>query len=228
MKNLLSLPPLSLAFGSFKNSAFSKLSVSLLSGLLLLNGCATVPEKLQVSDNVPLVVFADVRAEPNLNVGLDARWGGVIAKVENQKERTMIEIVRFPLKKNMRPIVGTETEGRFRIYYQGLLDPVIYEEGKSITVLGTIANSEAGVIGEQEYLYPVLNTEKVYLWKEKNNNNNLLYDPYWYSPYYWNYYPSYSHGYYGYGGYGGGIGINHSTGGGGSGATSHAQSGHKK
>ena len=188
----------------------NKLIILFLSTLWFLSGCSTIPAKLQVNDNAPLVNFADARAEPNVNVGLDARWGGVIAKIKNQKERTMIEIVRFPLKNTMRPIIGTETQGRFRLYYKGLLDPVIYEEGKSITVLGTIANSEAGVIGEQNYLYPVLNTENVYLWKDKKRSNNNLYtDPFWFTPSYWNYYPSYSHGYAGIGH--GSIGAVHSN-----------------
>ncbi|MBL4910706.1 MAG: Slp family lipoprotein [Alteromonadaceae bacterium] len=190
---------------------------------LFISGCTIIPDKLQLDDNSTLVTFSDVRAQPDVQVGLNARWGGVIAKVDNQKERTMVEIVRFPLKSTMRPIVGTETEGRFRIYYKGLLDPVLYKEGKAITVVGTIAKSEQGIIGKQDYLYPVLETKNVYLWKDKtkntNNNNNFLYDPFWSSPYYWNYYPSYSHGYLGYGA----VAINHSNGG-----QSSSQSGQKK
>lgn len=158
----------------------------------LMAGCASIPEKLQVSDNAPLINFADVRAQPNVNTGLTARWGGVIAKVEIQKQRTMIEVVNFKLNGRAKPIQANETQGRFRFYQQGLLEPVIYKVGKSITVLGTVANSEQGKIGEQEYLYPVLNADKIQLWKKTQRVDvNLMQQPFWYTPSYWNYYPSY-------------------------------------
>jgi len=155
-------------------------------------GCATIPEKLQVGDEAPLVKFADVRAQPNINTGLTARWGGIIAKVEVQKQRTLVEVVDFKLSSRAKPIQANETQGRFRFYKQGLLDPVIYKVGKSITVVGTVANSEQGKIGEQEYLYPVLNAEKIQLWKKTQRVDvTLMQQPFWFTPSYWNYRPSY-------------------------------------
>jgi len=171
--------------------AMIKFSLAILMTLVI-SGCSTIPEKLRVSDNAPLVAFADVRAEPNVNTGLTARWGGVIAKVEVQKQRTLVEVVNFKLSSRAKPIQANETQGRFRFYKQGLLDPVIYKVGKSITVLGTVANSEQGKIGEQTYLYPVLNAEQVQLWKKTQRVNvNLTQQPFWYTPSYWNYYPTY-------------------------------------
>lgn len=158
-------------------------------------GCASIPEKLQVDDNAPLINFADVRAQPNVNTGLTARWGGVIAKVEVQKQRTMVEVVNFKLSGRAKPIQADETQGRFRFYQQGLLDPVIYKEGKSITVVGTVVNSEQGKIGEQDYLYPVLNAEKIQLWKNRQRVDvKLTQQPFFYTPSYWNYYPTYPYG----------------------------------
>jgi len=158
----------------------------------LMAGCATIPEKLQVNDNAPLVKFSDVRAQANVNTGLTARWGGVIAKVEVQKQRTLVEVVNFNLSSRAKPILKDETQGRFRFYQQGLLDPIIYKVGKSITVVGTVANSEQGKIGEQEYLYPVLNAEKIQLWKKTQRVDvNLIQQPLWNNPMYWNDYPSY-------------------------------------
>ncbi len=159
---------------------------------LILSGCSMVPEDLRVNDNAPLVSFADVRAEPNTNTGLNARWGGVIAKIENQKNRTMIEVVNFPLNSYSRPITSQKTQGRFKIYYKGLLDPVVYKKGKSVTAVGTIGNSEKGKIGEQDYVYPILNANYVHLWKKiKRVDVSIMQQPFWYTPSYWNYYPTY-------------------------------------
>jgi len=168
----------------------ASISLSVLIAFLM-TGCTNIPEKLQLNDNSPNVVFAAVRAQPNANTGLNARWGGIIAKVENQKNRTMIEVVNFKLSSRAKPIQANETQGRFRFYYKGLLDPVIFKEGKSITVVGTIANSEQGKIGEQKYLYPVLNAQNYYLWKDlKRTDIRITQQPFWYTPSYW-YYPSY-------------------------------------
>ena len=174
------------------NILLSVKNVFILVSFLVLSGCAVVPEKLQLDGNEALINFANVRAEPNANTGLSARWGGIIAKVEVKKTRTMVEVVNFKLSSRAKPIPATETQGRFRFYYQGLLDPVIFKVGKKITVVGTIANSEQGKIGEQAYLYPVLNAQKYLLWKEqKKVDVRITQQPFWYTPSYWNYYPSY-------------------------------------
>ncbi|WP_206485447.1 Slp family lipoprotein [Thalassotalea sp. G2M2-11] len=163
------------------------LGLSLLS--LLTTGCVNIPESLQVDEATQLTDFGKVRANATQYVGTQARWGGVIAKVENQADTTMLEVVRFELKASTRPTPKDETQGRFRIYHQGLLDPMIYKEGRSITALGTVAASEAGKIGEHDYLYPVLNSSSVHLWKKvKPVEMSVFFQPYWMTPSLW-YYP---------------------------------------
>jgi len=155
---------------------------------LVLGGCANIPEKIAVPDSEVLIDFAAVKTEPDANVGFKARWGGVIAKIENQPERTMVEVVHFKLNRSKRPVISDETQGRFRFYYQGMLDPIIYEKGKSITVVGTIEKSEEGKIGEQKYLYPVLKAEGVHLWKKVQKLDvRVTHDPLWYDPFYYGY-----------------------------------------
>ena len=162
------------------------ISLSLIS---LLAACSSVPDKLVVNDGQPLTNFANEVANPGNNQGDLARWGGVIAKVENKAEHTIIEVVNFKLTSSARPKKSDETLGRFRIRYQGLLDPVIYQEGKSITAVGKIASAEQGAIGEHEYNFPVLDASAVHLWREiKQVDRQIIYDPFWYSPAgYWRY-----------------------------------------
>ncbi len=168
------------------------LALPLVIGTLFISGCSSIPESLQVSENTTLTNFAQVRENPANAQGNLARWGGVIAKVVNNADNTMIEIVHFPLKSSSRPKQGNETQGRFRVYFSGLLDPVIYKEGKSITSLGHVSPSELGKIGEHEYTYPVLNASKVHLWKDiKAIDVQVTRDPFWYSPSYWHYPRSY-------------------------------------
>lgn len=167
---------------------FKKIS-ALITVALVSVGCVHVPDKLQVSESTPLTNFTEVKSKGQTAVGQQARWGGVIAEVTNNKDNTMIEVVHFDLKSSARPNVKDETKGRFRLYYQGLLDPVIYKKGRSITAVGTVKGEESGKIGEHEYQYPVLNASYVHLWKDvKKVDVRVNHYPQWYTPSLW-YYP---------------------------------------
>lgn len=168
--------------------------IVIVTAALALSACSSVPEKLRATDNQPLISFEEVKGQVNANIGLSARWGGVIAKVENLPEKTMIEVVNLELTASTRPKPSQETLGRFRIYYSGLLDPVIYKQGKTITAIGIITESEQGKIGEHDYQFPVLNADNVYLWKDiKRVDVNVNHSPFWYTPFFHPYYNPYHH-----------------------------------
>ena len=153
---------------------------------LVVSGCVHIPETLRVDDNVALTNFTDVRNNEIAHVGEQARWGGIIAKIENNAENTMLEVVHFQLSSSTRPQQKDQTQGRFKVYYQGFLDPVIYKEGRSITAVGSVAEKEAGKIGEHEYNYPVLKSQNVHLWKEiKKVDVRVSHQPMWYTPSLW-------------------------------------------
>ena len=170
---------------------YKKLSPFL--ALLLITGCSTIPKPLQTADEAFLVNYQQAKSEQNANVGLPARWGGIIAKVENLPTSTRIEVVNLDLSSSTRPINKQETLGRFRLYYDGLLDPVIYKQGKSITAIGEIAQIEAGKIGEADYQFPVLKAKKVHLWKDiQKVDIRVTHQPFWYMPPYYGYHSPYS------------------------------------
>lgn len=152
-----------------------------------LSACANIPDKLAVDKTTTLIPFDSAKAEKEANIGNSARWGGVIAKVTNNAKNSMLEVVNFPLTSSARPKQQDETLGRFRVYFTGLLDPVIYKVGRSITAVGTISTPEDGKIGEHEYQYPVLKAEYVHLWKNiQKVDVNVMNSGYWNSPLYWN------------------------------------------
>jgi outer membrane lipoprotein len=158
----------------------------ILSLSIVVSGCVHVPESLIVEEGVVLTNFADVRGNNTVSIGNKARWGGVIAKIENNAENTMLEVVHFQLSSSTRPKKKDQTQGRFKIYYQGFLDPVIFKEGRSITAIGNIVEKEAGKIGEHEYNYPVLTSVNVHLWKEiKQVDMKITHQPMWYTPSLW-------------------------------------------
>jgi len=156
--------------------------------LCFLSSCASIPVALQVSEETNLTSFAQVRTNADSVKGEEARWGGIIAKVTNNAKNTVLEVVHFPLTSSTRPKQKDQTQGRFRVYYSGLLDPIIYKAGRSITALGQVALMEDGKIGEHEYQYPVIKASAVHLWKEiKQVDVRITHDPFWYTPSFWHY-----------------------------------------
>lgn len=137
----------------------------------ILTGCTTVPEQLQVPQSTPLIQYETAREYPITEQTSDihtqslARWGGVIANIENQDNTTQLEIVQFTLDSNSRPKVTDNSAGRFRVKINQFLDPMIYKEGRELTVVGNITRSEMGYIGKHPYLFPVLLSQQLYLWQ---------------------------------------------------------------
>jgi outer membrane lipoprotein len=156
-----------------------------MASLMVLSACSTIPEKLQLDESTNIVAFTEMKNKVGTSIGQTARWGGIIAKVENQAKRTMVEVVSFELSSSAKPQQKNETAGRFRLYFSGLLDPIIYKEGKSITAVGTISPLEEGKIGEHEYQFPVLNATNVHLWKNiQQVDVSIVALPFGYSPHY--------------------------------------------
>lgn len=135
-------------------------------GILMLAGCASVPESVQLPEDTPLVPYQQAAAEPEIQKGKMARWGGVIANIENKQDKTQLDLVFYPLRGYGRPIVGKESIGRFRVYVKGFLDPMVYKKGKSVTFAGKIKGIEEGLVGEHVYQYPTLEASGYYLWED--------------------------------------------------------------
>jgi len=163
-----------------------KQSVAMLCGIVLLAGCASYPEEVRVADNVVLVSYQSA-VQAGTDIGT-ARWSGVIAAVANQQDKTRLEIVYFPSGTNGRPQVTAQTQGRFVAYVHGFLDPMIYQQGKSVTVVGELTRKESGKVDEFQYVYPVIKEAKAFLWPKLEETRVEYVDPWPYyrpNPYYW-------------------------------------------
>lgn len=136
--------------------------------VLIFSGCAVVPENIQVANEDQLVSYeqvVSVATEKSLNK--PARWGGLIANVDNQKQGSVVEVVSFPLNNYGKPNIATESAGRFKVKMGDFLDPVVFENGRVITFTGKVAEPSEGVIGEQAYVYPTLDGESFHLWRKE-------------------------------------------------------------
>lgn len=146
-------------------------------------GCAVVPESIEVVDESALVGYQQVASAPDLNSQKVARWGGVITKVENLPDATVMEILHFPLRGYGRPVTATDSEGRFRVYIDGFLDPMVYEKGRSVTFTGKVLGVEDGLVGEHSYAFPTIKAEGYYLWRDTERIDITSFNHYPYGGY---------------------------------------------
>ena len=158
---------------------------------VLLSACSSIPDRLQGTPGLELAKFDQV-LESGGHLKDEARWGGVITGIENKAKGTVVEVVNFELNGFGRPQVSDKSSGRFKVYIDKFLDPAIYKKGRSVSVLGTVSDSEEGSIGEYKYRFPVLKASDLYLWKEVKRVEVDVYNqwPYWYHRPYPYYYPS--------------------------------------
>jgi outer membrane lipoprotein len=153
--------------------------------LALLTACAS---QVPVAIREPIAGAPDVqsaRAAKAELIGRRVRWGGVIARVENRKQDTWIELVDRPLASGGQPSDSDNSGGRFIARIPGFLDPVTYAKHREMTVTGVLAESITRPVGDYPYRYPVVDVDSYYLWaKPSPPAYPYYYDPFWYDPWY--------------------------------------------
>lgn len=168
-----------------------KLVVVLLVLVTTFTGCASSVPSVIATPPPGNPSIDEVRKYPQRFIDAQVRWGGTIAAVENRQSDTQVEIVNRKLQSNGRPKQEDDSEGRFKATISGFLDPVVYEKGRSLTVVGRVRGEVSGKIGEYPYRYPLVEVTDYYLWNPLPER--IYYDPLFYDPFYdpWGPYPYY-------------------------------------
>ncbi|MBI4687556.1 MAG: Slp family lipoprotein [Nitrospirae bacterium] len=149
------------------------------------------------------VHFSELKQNPILNKGRLFVIGGIIAKTTITKEGSLIEAIYVPVNSRGYLKDVTATNERFLALYRGeeLLDPLVYQEKREVTIAGEFIEMRRGRIGEMEYSYPFFEIKEIYLWPEEREINRRYYmgppypflfyryrpydpwyDPWWYDP----------------------------------------------
>lgn len=124
-------------------------------GLVVLSGCGSAPNR---SEPTPLQVVAGGQTAGEVH------WGGVIAEVNNLRDRTRIEVVALPLDTRGRPRPDAPSEGRFIVERGGFLEPHEYAQGRLLEVRGRLGGFSDGQVGAAAYRYPRVLADDLVLW----------------------------------------------------------------
>lgn len=131
--------------------------------LLLLGACASGPtfDTRQVDRTLTPAV---VTAEPQQAKGKQVLWGGIIRKTTNLAHSTRIEMQAYPLGYKEKPQRDAAPTGHFLLEKSGFLEPLVFADGRLLTVTGTVLRTETGWVGKSEETYPVIDAQELYLW----------------------------------------------------------------
>lgn len=167
-------------------------------GAIWVGGCATTPDPLRDADVEPLSVEA-VRKAPKEHIGKRVRWGGSIVAVDNRTDHTVIEVVARPLRESGAPLISAAGQGRFRALVPGFVDPTDYTSDRWLTVVGAVAGTEQGRVGDYAYAFPTVEVEFHKLWRRLSEVAPNAYPYHGYYPWWWDpWYPRYPYPYWPY------------------------------
>lgn len=137
---------------------------------LMLSGCAGKPVLDSAGVN-PKLTPSDVAQQQNNAVGQKIMWGGSILASINLKSMTQFEILAFPTDKRGQPDINVKPIGRFLIQHPGYLETADYNQGRHVTVVGSIKRVQTSKLGEANYTYPVITAEQLHLWPRASQAN---------------------------------------------------------
>jgi len=140
------------------------LSIVLLLLLLQAAGCAPVISRSVLDSVEPGVTFSDIVKAPAEREGAMVVFGGRVIGVENLQDVSLLEVLEYPLGRNLRPLPGRASGGRFLARFHGFMDPLVYR-GRLITVAGTLREPITRSLGKAEYRYPLIDAKESYRWR---------------------------------------------------------------
>ena len=151
--------------------------------IALTAGCSSPISKSVRNEIDPEISFQQLRDQPASYEGRTVLLGGEIIRTHNKPEGTTIEILQKELDRWGRPMGKDETGGRFRVFADRFLDPVVYNQGRRVTIAGAVSGCQVEKVGEVDYVYPLLRAREIHLWQDRSRSVVLYPYPVWYQ---WN------------------------------------------
>lgn len=148
--------------------------------------CMPVLDRAVMREGSRKFSLAQLMENPDAYRGKLFILGGVIIGTRFTTAGSQIEALYVPVDAYGYPKETKDAQERFLAVYprsRGWLDPVVYRNGKDITLAGTFLEIKTGQIDDIDYTYPVFEIREIFLWAKKDAL--YAYWP-WYS--YWPYY----------------------------------------
>jgi outer membrane lipoprotein len=108
--------------------------------------------------------FTTVAANPDAYRGRIVIWGGVILQAAPVAQGSELSVLQTPLDSWEEPLDARFSQGRFFVKSPRFLDPTLYQQGKRVTVAGTVGGKQTEPLAQGAYAWPVIDALELYLW----------------------------------------------------------------
>ena len=135
----------------------------------VISACASTPD-FNLANVDQSIQPRDVVAAPDKYRSAKVLWGGLIINSSNVKAGTQLEILTYPLDRNLKPNIDKDTLGRVIVSHDGYLETLDYASGRLLTVLGIVQQIKKGSVGDAIYTYPVVKAEQLHLWPQNDRD----------------------------------------------------------
>jgi outer membrane lipoprotein len=148
--------------------------------------CSVISHQVR-SEADPPVLFQTLIRDVDKFLGHTVILGGYILETKNLESETILKVLQTPLRFGEDPDLKKRSQGRFKVYHKGFLDPEVYIKDQVITVAGRVIGTALEKIGDEQIQYLKIENREIYLWSNYTDKP-LYYNP-WPYPYYWDSYP---------------------------------------
>ena len=115
------------------------------------------------------VSMVQMAQNPSLYEGKLFILGGSIVSTSLTETGSVVEAIHIPVDSKGYLRETEPATGRFLAFYVrelGILDPVVYQPGRRVTLAAELVELRPGRIGEMDYTFPYFNVRQLYLWEE--------------------------------------------------------------
>lgn len=130
---------------------------------LLLSACSTLdgPDPALAIQATPKQVLSGhaIPGEGEILV-----WGGTVLRVTNLRERTLIEILSYPLDRERKPLLDLPASGSFVLEMEGFIEPAEMRVGLPVTATGQYAGMLRYREGDLQGQLPRLQGDDLQVW----------------------------------------------------------------
>ncbi len=132
--------------------------------IMLVMGCAAGISQQSRSKVTYTGSFSALQKTPDVYKGEVIILGGRIIETKASSPLSELTVLQLALGSSGRPENLDQSEGRFIVQTNQLLDPAIYQKDMLLTVVGTLKGSKVLSIGGFEYTYPLVELVEIKLW----------------------------------------------------------------
>ncbi len=135
-----------------------------ISFIILVMGCAAGISQQSRSKVTYTGSFSALQKTPDVYKSEVIILGGRIIETKASSPLSELTVLQLALGSSGRPENLDQSEGRFIVQTNQLLDPAVYQKDMLLTVVGTLKGSKVLSIGGFEYTYPLVELIEIKLW----------------------------------------------------------------